>query len=489
MVEIFPPHFAEEQQIYQQRIQRSTYIPYAGQIIDFFVSALTSDPIKVVLDPEPSDNGYYHDLIEDTTPRGGKRVPLNSFVADQVRCALIHGCAWTLVDLPRMPDPDEKQGSLLDQIESGALNAYLVSLAPENVLDWEQNEQNQLDWAIVRNVVHKRADITAVRDVTREEYIYYTKDEWKLYAIEYKAGDEPTDETEVPLEAEGRHSFGVVPIVPFELPEGLHAMAKIENLAINHFNKQSALDWAQYRTLFAFVVAKLGDNTTAMTPHGDDPNRATNQKMGTGRVVVMGSEDSMEYVSPPSEPFKIALETNNVIRDEMYRVANAMALSVDNSGGALKRSAQSKAIDMSAMAIVMKKLGSIARDHVMEVFSVIMKGRGEMDASSVSSYDLTVTGYENFDELSMTEFLQEVATIKDLNVPSAKFQQMHQYAIAKRCLPGVDDDDLAIIKDELEKNVSNEQFLPPPILGDAEGAMDTFAQVKGPTVPDPAKQQ
>ncbi len=470
---LLPQHSGEEDEVYKKRLEFALYIPYAGQIIDFIIAALSSDPIT--MEAEPKCDDWYHEFYEDTSAPGGREICFEELLRKQMLTALICRRSWMLVDLPNVFDRETQASNLAEQESAGALDAYLVSVEPENVIDWEETDDGLLEWALVYRKEKKRDGLMGNRDMAREEFTYFTDSEWARYAIEWDTTkqSEPDEDALVTREDGGPHTFGRVPLLPLELSSGLHAMGKIKALAKSHFNKRSALDWGEYRSLFQFLVAKLGagDPLNAVT---DDANRAVNQRIGHGRVMVLGEKDSLEYMGPDSGPFTVAMADLNNLRDEMHRVLHHMALSVDNSAAALQRSGASKAQDSAATTIVLKALGHIMRDYAEDLYNLVAKAHGDED-----KYEWHAKGLEEFEAMSVPEMLQEAATLAEINIPSQTWKQTYLYKLAKLSLGGgVKDDLLEQIKDELEENISAEDFMfgvagtdtaPTDVTGAAQG--------------------
>ena len=458
---LLPQHPGEENDVYAKRLEFALYIPYAGQIIDFIIAAMSSDPLTV--NAEPKTDKWYDDFYKDTSAPGGRKQPFEEFMRCQLLTALICRRAWTLVDLPNVFDEESQAATLAEQEDAGALDAYLVPVEPENVIDWEETDDGLVKWAIVARKIQVREGLGGDRKMVREEFTYYTTEQWARYCIEYdceKKPNGPEDTDPVEIDGEGDHTFKRCPLVPFDLTPGLHAMGKIKQLAQSHFNKRSALDWGEYRSAFQFLAAYLGDENP-MQPATSDPNRAVSQRVGHGRVWVGGEKDKIGYVGPDAAPFDVIMRDLNLLRDEMHRVLHHMALSVDNSAAALQRSGASKAQDSAATVIVLKKLGQLLRDYAEEIMCLVATAHGDGD----KKYVFTPQGLAEFEAMSLHDMLEEAATLEEIDIPSAKFQQQRKYKLAKICLGGeVDDEDLVEIKKDLEKNITNESLLPPPNL-------------------------
>lgn len=473
MKELFPRHSVEPMEIYQERRRRAYYIPYAGEIIDAVVASLTSAPVSMTSEPEPTgeDAKFYEDFYQDVSRPGGKKQSLNQLLRDQILTALQCRTAWTLIDLPpnmeEAPDQPATPGyaSLADQLASGALDAYACPIAPENVCDWEEDDSGELAWALVRAVEKRRQGLMDARDKVQETWTYYDREGWARYIVEYDEKQPPTDDLEVRLDKSGSHSFQKVPLVRLELPEGLAAMQKIQSIAIAHFNKRNALTWAELKSLFPVPVAFLQD-ADPLSPASQDDSRAM-QPHAVNRMRVMAEKDRLEYFSPDTAPFDFAGNDLNNLRDEMHRVLHHMALSVDNSGAALQRSADSKAIDQAVAAVVLGALGVYVREHAIEIYQMVQVGRGDSDPGD-DAREWTAHGMDDFDDTTAAALIEQALNLEAVQIPSATFQVEYRFGIAKRLLGAkTSQETLQKVRKELEGTLTQESFT---VAKDAEAA-------------------
>lgn len=460
MAEIFPRHSVEPEDIYAERRKRAYYIPYAGEIIDAIVASLTSAPVSMTAEPEVAgkDAEFYQYFYEDTSKPGGKKISLNQLLRDQILTALQCRTAWTLVDLPspdrRLDDVVMGYTSLADQLASGALDAYACPIAPENVCDWEENDSGELEWVLLRALENKRQGLTGSRDKIKEIWTFYDRDGWARYEIEYEEKNPPADDQDVAMVDSGKHTFRQVPVARLELPEGLAAMQKIQSIAIAHFNKRNALSWAELKSLFPVPVAYL-EAADPMKPHSQDDSRAM-QPHAVNRMRVMSEKDRLEYFSPDTAPFEFtALDLNN-LRDEMHRVLHHMALSVDNSGAALQRSADSKAIDQAVAAVVLGALGVYVREHAIDIYKLLQVGRNDTGADE---RDWVPHGMDEFDDTTAGALIEQALNLEAVQIPSATFQIEYRYGIAKKLLGAkTSQETLNQIREELEGTLTQESF-------------------------------
>lgn len=468
MKEIFPKHAAELDEVYKERKERAYFLPYPGEIIDAIVASLAATPITMSAEPKlPTlEEKFYSEFAENVAKEGGQRQTLNQLLRDQILVALQCRTAWTLVDLPKgapapaesteaapeAPAAETEYPNLAEQIKAGQLRAYACPIAPENVCDWEEDDSGELEWVLIRAQEQKRTGLTDSRENITERWTYYDRQSWARYVITYKVDAPPGSGAEVKLEDTGSHTFsGRVPVLRLKLPPGLAAMQKIESIAIAHFNKRNALTWAELKSLFPVPVAYLGTGDP-MNPITENENRAT-QPHAVGYMRVLAEKDRLEYFGPDPAPFEFAGQDLNNLRDEMHRVLHHMALAVDNSGAALGRSADSKAIDQAVAAVVLGALGGYVRDHALEIYRMVVLGRGDEEKT------WTAHGMDDFDDTTTAALLEQALNLEAVQIPSSTFQVEYRFGIAKRLLgPKTSRETLQAVRDELDKNMSPEMY-------------------------------
>jgi len=456
--EIMPKHLREDEEVYSERLRRAFYIPYPGAIIDQLVSQLASEQLTIHPqsttdsatdggtagsdDSEDTLPSFYEDLVKSCGRPGARRMSLQEFARSQVQEALISKVAWTLVDLPTAPT--QGYANLAEQEAAGALNAYLCPLDPECVVDWEEQEDGELAWVLLQETICRRTGIEASRDKVTIRWRYYLPDSWAIYEFSYEKKQRPVgplDTDMAQLVAEGMHSFGRVPVRRLCVPDGLWAMGRLEAIARAHLNQRNALSWGQLKSLFPVPVLY------AAKPDPQDPlteNMSRHeQNAGQGFLRVFAQDDKMEYLSPDSSPYAVAREDLAHLRDEMYRILSSMASSVDNSGAALKRSGESKAIDTQMTSVLLGALGTYIREHIEDLLLTVSTGRKD-------NLRFVAKGMDSFDDQSLDQMVQTAIGLGQVSIPSKTFQRLMKFRLAKLALGGdVSEDDLTAVEKEL----------------------------------------
>lgn len=490
MAVVFPSHTNEDPAIYVERKKRAFYINHAGAILDHLVAALSGDPVTVAPDgQESTTDEFYQEFFEDCSPPLGRKMPFNRLLKDRMLSALVFRRAWTLVDLPET-DP-EAYASLAEQEKADALDAYACALTPFEVFDWEEDEDGELLWVLRCQTTCRRASPSVGRDIIVETYTVYTPEDWTRYVVTYKKEgsnavgviDKPSDDF-VCVGQTYPHSFGRVPVARMELPEGLWAMDRLESVVREHFNKECAKAWFEYRCayqqLYEFQGTEVPGIDKPVSQAQEDPHRAVNQKRGIGYVQVRGSEDRAEFVGPDPGILQFMAESCRALKDEIYRVLFAMALASDNSAAALGRSADSKAQDKAATSVILTCLGEYLRDHAEDIHELVSAGRGDKFKK------WTAEGASTFDPIALSEFVEQTVILEGVSIPSPTFQRLFKGGLAKRLVAAdASEDELRAIDEELKANITPDLYDPKKIEQKEREALEHEAALKqGPPDPD-----
>lgn len=437
---LLPQRTAEPNQRYELRKAEAHYLNYLGPIIDFFTSMLFSTRCAVeVSGPDgPSVNPpeFYGEFFADCDQAGTK---LDELFKAQLTSAMVDGFSWVRV---HAPEPMVVE-SRADFEQFGLGECWIEPVESMNVLDWEDAGKG-LEWAVVHSKTQARMGLAADRDTITETWEFLTPDFVETYAVNYKKGEPPSDEQEIPRKSVAPHGFGSVPLVCLDLPIGLHVAARLETPQVAHFRLSNAQSWSLSQTCYAMPVFKLRDRKSPPT-------------MGAGYGLVIGAEESMEWAAPPGAHFAALANEIKAHKDEIFRVAQQMALGVENNAAAVGRSAESKAQDAQSTRVVLLAYARIVKETIIRVYDMIARERGE---------DLTfeVQGLDDFAAADIGALLEAMKAIEDGGgIPSAEFHSQLKYRAAEGLLPDLPlESKLKIraeIRDGVEKQFEEESEL------------------------------
>lgn len=488
----------------------ASYQPYFGTIVDQFAADLFGQPLEMVAAADANnpntpgdlpDKTYYPAFARDCDKAG---TPFADMMKNAMTTALKKRCALICVDAPK-PDPTQPPPvNKAEEEARGATDLYVYELPVEQLIDWKLGDQGRYEWAIVAKKERERANPMATRDDITETFDVWTMSGgvavWDRFSITYdpNKGKKPIAETPVPRVDGGRTEFSRIPILRFELPEGLWVGNKIGPQALEHYQRRSLLLSAEGDSLVTIPFVKLGSELGP--PTGDlpaevqqNPARGDNL-LGEFRsrgFLTLGADDSIEFAEPTGKAYEIVDKQLDGLREAMFSVNHQMAASIRPTGHALGRSGLSKQKDEDATARVLRELGRLLKNFARTVYDTISSARKETVIWAAHGLD----GYEAEDR---EQVLEESVALDTVQIPSVTFRKTHKKMIAKRLLKGQDSATLAQIDTEIDEGVEAEQEIrdladeakvdaiknpPPPVVMAPKAAQPP--NVKQPTAKQP----
>jgi len=460
MDRIFPRHRGEHEAIYQERRDCAHYLPFAGEIVANTVMGVFEDPMIISMEEEDAKVPEFYVELENDVSRPGKRTECSmaEFVAKLLLDAEVKRCAWAQIDLPRV------EGEFKDrkaEDDAGARRVYFVSIDAENVIDWEEDEEGDLLWAITKKVTNRRSTPDSDRSQITEEFTVFDREGYQVFEITYSKEKPPDPKDRVKLILSGNHTFRAVPLHRLKLPFSLWAMNKMESACRALLRDLNSLEWAVRQSLHQELYEFLGQETAdLMKKVGEaqrDTKRATNQRRGQGHVQVRGSDDSAEYVGPPTDGFDFALRLVEMHRDEMHRVNNQSGVNSDVTAASRQQSGESKREEKTSSESLYRETGKFVKEFAKDLLQSAALGRNEEDQLE----GLEISGMTKFNERSMEGHLENAVTVQGMMIESPTFDRALKLDVVK--VHGSDfltKSQLETIEDELEENIREEDFDP-----------------------------
>ena len=446
----------ETEASYTARKKCAFYENHMGSVIDYVAASLGADPLVLSEEGKEQDGDFWERFTGNVSPPRATESTLSDFMVEQARTALIYGRAWTLVDLPAMAEPLIIV-SEAEQREAGLLTPFLVPISPTNVIDWEVDDDGRLLWAMMHDRAERRLTPDGDRKSARERFVLWTPDEWFKYEIVIAAGQKKPSAKDLIAPAKaGRHTFGMVPLIPLALKETFWMGDKLYSLAREHMNQMNALADAKrksaFQQLYEFLAPAVAGIDTAVNEHQEDSNRGINQPRGPGLVQVRGNGDKAMYIGPDSSGFTFLASDAEKLKESIYRITQQMALSEDNRGALIRRSAESKAIDHSATTIVLRALGRIVRSHCAQVMDATSRGIDEV-------HNWKISGMDRFDPTSVDSVVMRFVELSSVSMHSETLRRKLELELAKATLENtITVDEMAQIDRELQRNIHPEEL-------------------------------
>ncbi|MCX6622014.1 MAG: hypothetical protein NTY38_13285, partial [Acidobacteria bacterium] len=272
--------------VYAERLSHVYYENYIGSIIDWYAATMfRREPLLQIDGVGEPGRRFFAAFMDDCDLRG---TALTDFFRRAFINALVCGSSYMLIDFPRSRWP---AGTRAAEEELGTSRAYLVEYAPEDLINWSQDEHGSLEWVVLRTRNFRQPSIDEGTATTETRWAYYDKESYRIYRRSEQAGEEGKPE----LIDEGFHGLARqrrVPLVELRIGEGMWLMNRAGSLQLEHFNKANALSWALTMGLFATPVVYS--------------ERDFKQVMGDSYYIQLGPQDRFGWTEPEGKVYQIA---------------------------------------------------------------------------------------------------------------------------------------------------------------------------------------
>jgi hypothetical protein len=471
-----PQHDVEPPQVYKRRCAGAYYLNYCARVVNFFASALMACPPTLKSEPEAVD-AWWEEFREDADGRGTDLVML---ARDFLVRALVAQRAYLRVEFPAAGELPAG-ATVADADRSGARAARLVGVPTEQVTHWLRRPDGSFAWVLEHERREELLDLDDDAATITETWTqWYADGSARRWQIAYSAKSKPTSSTDVDEVEAPANPCGAIPLVELSLKPELCVLTHVADAAVEHFRKSNALSWAIDRTCYAMPWFFLKSAKKPPT-------------MGTGFYGILGVDEKIEWPTPPSAPFEVIRTNVADLVQEIHRVAEQMALAVDNNAAAaVGRSGESKAADHEATETVLRAYGQALRDPLERALDLVARGRGE-------TIDWDVSGMDVYD-LADAKMLTEMALATEpLQIPSVTHRREVFKAVSRAQLPHLDEFTRQQIEREINAGTNAEDTrrdstIPPPGGRDSsvppgadDGADDGPKIPKAPRVPQDMK--
>jgi hypothetical protein len=380
------PRQREPGDVYTERLGRVFYENYIGSIVDWYSATLFRREPVVTFD---GASAFFGAFVDDIDLKG---TSLGDFFRAQFVESLISGASYVLVDFPRS---SEKAGTRADEEASGASRAYLVAYSAEDVINWNLDEQGNLDWVVIRTKAIRKDRVEDADWTTETRWAYYDKQTFRIYSQE----NDSLLNSSPRLVDEGTHALkklNRVPLFDLRIPEGLWMLNRAGLLQLEHFNKSNALSWALTMGLFAMPVVYS--------------DRDWSQMVGESYYIQLAPEDKFGWTEPEGKVFQIAQDNLTRLQEEIYRVCYLAQAGGSLSAGG-ERSGISKQLDFSITQEVLRAYGDAMKDLIRRVLTAI-------EAAREDGIEISVTGMDEFDITDFGTELSDAQALLGLGVQS-----------------------------------------------------------------------
>jgi len=373
--------------VFQERANRVFYENYIGSIVDWYGATLMRrEPMLQFEGNDPGAKAFYSMFSDNCDLKG---TTLHEFFRQRFTQTLVCGSSYLVVDFPRATGPALNRA---EEDASGRSRAYLTDYSADEVINWNRDPSNGLDWVVIRTNCLRQSKVTDAEWAKETRWIYYDRENFQVFR---KAGEGQ----EIELIDEGRHGLAGlrrVPLFEMKVSEGLWLVNKAALLQLEHFNKSNALSWALTMGLFAIPVVYS--------------EREWNQMIGESYYIQLGPNDRFGWTEPEGKVYQIAADNLVRLKDEIYRVCYLMN-QAGSVNGEQRMSGLSKQRDFSVTQEVLRAYGDAVKDTMKQVLKAVAEAR--QDGVSID-----VIGMDEFDIGDFGSELEDARKLLDLGIAS-----------------------------------------------------------------------
>ena len=379
-----PTTVMEPTDVKDERHKWATYSPHLPLIVNLLLGSLFADP--------PTMDGLPDDVwqrLESDCDRA--RTSWASFFRDRVSDAVLYRRAWTWVDVPR----SEVVAQTAAQENEVLSRVYLRAISDRSVMRWSCDATGALEAVLFHDCVEASDDIvTKPTKVLRWTAIDSTRiRRWTWSPSESEP--EPTDESEAVQEPEIVHGFGRIPVCMYELNDNQWMGKRLHDPCVAHIRASNELAWTIHRAAHEMLV--VISRTEMKTP-----------TVGTLRWLQLrthetGPADKAEYIGPSGVSIDKQIAHEQTARTELYRAAQMLHIAANPTAAGALQSAEAKARDMEATALLLESLTDGAIDYMTEVGKVIGSVLGLPDEQIA---DIKAGGLRGEEDKSPTAWME-----------------------------------------------------------------------------------
>lgn len=404
-----PQNEFEPDGVYRKRLGSAKYFNYLGPIIDRFSASLIQVPPSLVKSNDEPVDDFWKSWQSDVDGLG---TDLSELARETITDALMKGRTFIAIE-----KPTGSAETLAEWKERGLGEIRIKELETQCVIDWGCSDlTGELEWLVYHEVEQPRVSPFEKRSMTVETWTIYGNTSTDIYQISYKNGERPGIETEVPLLDSIPNSIGRVPVVVFDVGEGMWLAERASDAQIELFTQRSALNWSLKASCYAMPVF-----------HQAEPE--ANPVFGVGRGIKLGLEDKIEWFAPPAAPFEVLAQSIDSCREELYRIVHQLADGVSSSASNSARSAKSKHADLIATHAILEAYAVVLRDAIDRIVDLISALRGE------DSSDLSVAGLDKFNEVDVSDLFDSIDKANKIGMPSELVQLKMRELILDTLMP------------------------------------------------------
>lgn len=435
----------ENSDLYQARIESFNYENYAGSSVDWYLAALyekppriepivddgdavpggqTNDDAGAVVDPRDTlaaDDAEFWDDFDENCDRSG--TPFLEHAREYFKNLLVYGMASTLIDLPAKTD---EYANYAAQKAAGALDPYLVTLDPKQIINYSFDEDGNLNWVVVYSR-QERSESVFDKVQVFDCWYYFDKQNFARYEHQVTTSGAaeglPSDlntgdgsEAMATLVDSGNHALydqNRVPVVQTFLPKGLWLMNRAYLVAKKALNLSNNLDWSLKMSALAMPVVKMDGEFSLIA------SEAT--------MIKLPLKSEFSWAEPEGKSHKLLADRCATLMQDVYRSFYLIAQARTVQSTPMAQSGVSKEMDMAPSKKVLNLFGDVMRSCIKKLYDGVSQARHD-------ELEWSVQGLQ-FPQDPPDDVLSFVQTAKSMSVPSPTFERELNKMVVDASLP------------------------------------------------------
>jgi hypothetical protein len=430
--EVLYKRHKEQGDVYADRSAMLTYQNLIGSAIGWYNAAMFREEWQPVfkqdaktLDLGPDD--FYTKFTANVDRTG---TTFNTFLAAIFEGQLKFQHIWVLTDKPNFDASLFKNRA--EQTAAGANDPYCVLYDPRSVINWDEDELGNLNWAVVWTIIVKRT--FQANPVITDRWTYYDKTTFTVYESQRPEGQvAPNDNADAVTQVStGQHALAQVgrcALRRLSIPKLFWLANRAYPQALDHLNQDNAFR-------HALMMACLP--MPAVFGEYDEKPTASETELN-----VFPKDTRFEWLEPKGIAFSHAANRLAALREEIYRQFYLQAQGKDNKATASASSGYSKDMDWKPANDLLGKFAKRLRQDGENVLRDVADAKGDLQiTANVSGTDFTEGDVD-----------ADIATLEladDANIPSDTLEKCLQVDLGMKLAKDQSDEVQAKIRTEIE---------------------------------------
>ncbi|WP_342234641.1 hypothetical protein [Inquilinus sp. OTU3971] len=324
-------YFKEGDKEYADRVERAYRFNHTREIVDLVNKHIFKG--EIIRNTEDASEPVKR-FWKRATRKGQ---PIDTLMRESSKVSSTLGMNFVVVD-------STNRGGIISVADEKRLKVktYGYIVRPQNVLDIGFDEEGELLWILIYEVVRDDKDPIKASGAERGRFRLWTRDEWFLFRLVRKGNRKIVE-----LEGQGVTGLGVVPVIPvphieqdtpYTAPALIGDIAYLDRAVANYLSNLDVIIQDQ-------TFSQLALPAQSVLPGGDGEEQIL--EMSTKRSFTYDASSpghKPEFIAPDPKQAGVIISTVNKVIAEIYhsvgmageRTKQDNAAGIDNSSGVAK---------------------------------------------------------------------------------------------------------------------------------------------------------